>query len=454
MIYNPALMRKLPICFLLLSSACWALERQPNADYRARREALARKADGGAVLVFAGVESDNEVYGFRQSDNFYYLSGWTEPGAALLVAAAREAQPAKDGAPEKSARPYSEILFLPSRDMVQERWMGPKLGADDPNASRLTGFNRVEPLSKLDEILPALVRGDKLFTEKASATETFSSSAAVEWLKRSRGIPSRVVMNDASPLLTSLRTIKDAGEIELVRKATEASMAAHLAAMRAMKLAKSEREIASLLAYEWGKRGCERPSYASIVGSGFNSTVLHYSEDSNPIQSGDVVVIDAAGEYSMYATDITRTLPANGKFTARQREIYDIVYGSQQAAIAAFQSGNSTIGRDRGPNSLFKTAYDYINTHGKDLHGEALGKYFIHGLSHYVGLNVHDEGDYSIPLAPGMVFTIEPGIYIPEEKLGVRIEDMFYVDKDGKLIQLTAALPRTADEVERAMAGK
>ena len=152
MIYNPAPMRKLLICLLLLSSACWALERQSNADYRARREALARKADGGTVLVFAGVESDNEVYGFRQSDNFYYLSGWTEPGAALLVAAAREAQPAQDGAPEKSARPYSEILFLPSRDMVQERWMGPKLGADDPNASHLTGFDRVEPLSKLDEI--------------------------------------------------------------------------------------------------------------------------------------------------------------------------------------------------------------------------------------------------------------------------------------------------------------
>src|SRR5262249_30902052 len=154
-----------------------------------------------------------------------------------------------------------------------------------------------------------------------------------------------------------------------------------------------------------------------------------------------------------YASDITRTLPANGKFTPRQREIYDVVLGAQEAAIAAFQSGKSTIGRD-GPNSLFKVAYDYINTHGKDMHGEHLGRYCIQGLGHYVGLGVHDPNDYSVPLAPGSVFTIEPGIYIPEEKLGVRVEDTLYVDASGKLINLGAALPHTADEVERAMAGK
>jgi Xaa-Pro aminopeptidase len=205
--------------------------------------------------------------------------------------------------------------------------------------------------------------------------------------------------------------------------------------------------------YEWGKRGCERPAYAPIVGSGFSSTVLHYSDDSAAIHAGDVVVIDAAGEYSMYASDITRTQPASGKFSARQREIYDIVLGAQQAAVAAFQAGKSHL-RPGQPDSLHDVAFNYINSHGKDSHGEPLGKYFIHGLSHYVGLNVHDVGDYDLPLAPGMVFTIEPGIYIPEEKLGVRIEDILYVDKDGRLINLTASLPHTADDVERAMAGK
>ena len=169
--------------------------------------------------------------------------------------------------------------------------------------------------------------------------------------------------------------------------------------------------------YEWGKRGCERPAYSPIVGSGFNSTVLHYSADSETIQAGDVIVIDAAGEYSMYASDITRTLPASGKFTARQREIYDIVLGAQQAAAAAFVSGKSRLRRNMA-DSLHDVAYNYINTHGKDLHGEPLGKYFIHGLSHYVGLNVHDPNDYDVPLGPGAVFTLEPGIYIPEEKIG------------------------------------
>ena len=254
-------------------------------------------------------------------------------------------------------------------------------------------------------------------------------------------------------MLASLRTYKDSGEIERIRHATDASIAAHFAAMRTVKPGMTEREISALMQYEWGKRGCERPAYAPIVGSGFDSTVLHYSDDSGTMQSGDLVVIDAAGEYSMYASDITRTLPVAGKFTARQREIYDIVLGAQQAAAAAFRSGKSHLRRDQS-DSLHDVAYNYINTHGKDLHGEPLGKYFIHGLGHYVGLNVHDTGDYDVPLGPGAVFTLEPGIYIPEEKLGVRIEDILYVDQDGKLVNLTGNLPHTADDVERAMAGK
>jgi Xaa-Pro aminopeptidase len=253
-------------------------------------------------------------------------------------------------------------------------------------------------------------------------------------------------------MLSSLRTTKDAGEVGLIRKAVDASVAAHFAAFKAVKPNVNEREISALMQYEWGKRGCERVAYAPIVGSGYYSTVLHYSDDDKVMKSGDVVVIDAAGEYSMYAADITRTLPINGHFTARQREIYEIVLGAQQAAMAAFQSGKSNLRRGNS-DSLYQVAFDYINTHGKDLHGEPLGKYFIHGLGHYIGLNVHDPGDYTVPLGPGMAFTIEPGIYIPEENLGVRIEDDYYVDQDGKLIKLSGALPSGADEVEKLMAG-
>jgi Xaa-Pro aminopeptidase len=140
----------------------------------------------------------------------------------------------------------------------------------------------------------------------------------------------------------------------------------------------------------------------------------------------------------------------NGKFTPRQREVYNIVLGAQQAAIAAFVSGKSKL-RGTEPDSLYKVALDYMNAHGKDLHGQPLGKYFIHGLGHYVGLSVHDPGDYNVPLGPGVVFTIEPGIYIPEEKLGVRIEDTFYVDDGGKLIKLSDAIPSNPDDIEAEM---
>lgn len=440
-------MRKVLLVCLLLSQLTWALDRQSNSDFRMRRQSLASKATGGMVLLFASNEAEgpNDLYGYRPDDNFFYLSGWSEPGATLLIV----------GAADPKDHSYTEILFLPNHNPSQEKWTGPKLGADSPDAGKITGFDHVEVLDNLRSELVRLLPAKKatVYTDVVADGEISNSAAPLDWLKRANSFPVGVSFQDVRPMLASLRTYKDAGEIERIRHATDASIAAHFAAMRTVRSGVTEREISALMQYEWGKRGCERPAYAPIVGSGFNSTVLHYSDDSGTMQSGDVVVIDAAGEYSMYASDITRTLPVSGKFTARQREIYDIVLGAQQAAIDAFRSGKSSLRKDQ-PNSIYDVAYNYINSHGKDLHGEPLGKYFIHGLSHYVGLNVHDAGDYNVPLGPGAVFTIEPGIYIPEEKLGVRIEDILYVDPDGKLINLTANLPHTADDVEHAMAGK
>jgi Xaa-Pro aminopeptidase len=433
------------VSFCLLASA---LDRQPSSDYHARREKLAAKLDGGVALVFAPPEAEgpNAIYGYRPDDNFYYLTGWAEPGAALLVVSAKEA---KDDSPSRS---YSEILFLPSRNSSEERWTGPKLGPENSKAAKVTGVDRVESLDSLRDQLVRLFpdRGVKIYTDTPTAGDDSNSTQPLAWLKTANAFPVGTSYRDIRPLLASLRMVKDAGEVELVRKATNASIAAQFAAIRAIKPGMSEREISALLQYEWGKRGCERPAYAPIVGAGINSTVLHYSDDAGSIQSGDLVLIDAAGEYSLYASDITRTMPANGKFTPRQREIYEIVLGAQKAAMAAFQSDKSHLPKNQA-ESLQEVAYNYINTHGKDSHGDPLGKYFIHGLGHYVGLNVHDPGDYTVPLGPGMIFTIEPGIYIPEEKIGVRIEDMYYVDKDGKLIRLTEALPQTPDEIERIM---
>jgi len=440
-------MRQLWLCLLagsLIFPAAYALDRQPGADYHARREALAKKA-GGVVVLLAPLEPMDAVYQFRQEDNFYYLSGVTVPGAGLLIAPAEEAQG------ESSARAYTEILFLPPRNVRLEKFTGPQLGADDPDAPKTTGFDRVEEMSKLPEEVAKLLANSRpiVYTEISSQGSNPASDDMTAFLKHSNAM---VFFQDVKPMLSSLRTVKDAGEIALLRKAVDASVAAHFAAMKAVKANVKEYEISALMQYEWDRRGCERPSYAPIVGSGHNSTVLHYSENTNTMKAGDVVVIDAAGEYSMYAADITRTLPIGGHFTPRQKEIYDIVLGAQEAAMQAFQSGKTLLG---GPgDSLDKAARDYIKTHGKDLHGDSLDKYFVHGIGHYIGLNVHDAGDYKVPLGPGMAFTIEPGIYIPEENIGVRIEDDFLVDADGKLIKLSGALPSKAEDVEKAMAGK
>jgi Xaa-Pro aminopeptidase len=447
------LTRKILVSLVLLCASFLvssALDRQPASDYHARREKLAAKLNGNVALVFAPPEAEgpNDLYGYRPEDNFYYLTGWQEPGAVVLIAAERGATN------NNPPRAYTEILFLPKRNYSQEQWTGPKLGPDDTKAAQITGFEHVESLDNLRDELVKLVPGrSTIYTDVPAPAEDSNSTVPLQWLQTANAFPVGTSYADIRPLLGSLRTVKDAGEVELIRKATDASAVAQLAAIKAIKPGMAEREISALLQYEWGKRGCERPAYAPIVGSGISSTVLHYSDDSGTIQNGSLVLMDAAGEYSLYASDITRTVPAAGKFTARQREIYEIVLGAQKAAIAAFQSGVSHLQRNQA-NSLQDVAMNYINTHGKDLHGQPLGKYFFHGLGHYVGLNVHDPGDYSVPLAPGMVFTIEPGIYIPEEKIGVRIEDMFYVDNSGKLIRLTESLPQTPDEIERLMSGK
>ncbi len=443
-------MRRILIFLLLLTaSLVSAIERQPNADYRARRQALAARTNGGAVVLFAATEAEgpNALYGFRQDENFYYLTGWAEPGGALLIAPAIEA---KGSTP---ARPYTEVFFLPQRNPSQERWTGPKLGPGDAKAPEITGFDRVLPLDAMRDELARVLPQPRasVYTDIREAGETSHSALGIEWLRRANAFPNYIGFSDVKPPVAALRLVKDKGELALIRKATDASIAAHQAVPKAMRPGVSEQQISALMQYEFLRRGCERPAYSPIVGAGFSGTVLHYSQNSGTLQDGDLVVMDVGGEYSMYATDITRTLPAGGKFTARQREIYNIVLGAMEAAEKAFVAGKSTLGRTNA-TSLHKVAADYINSHGKDLHGQPLGKYFIHGLSHYVGLNVHDPGDSNVPLAPGMVFTIEPGIYIPEEKLGVRIEDMYYVDESGKLVNLTAGLARTVEESERAMA--
>jgi Xaa-Pro aminopeptidase len=252
---------------------------------------------------------------------------------------------------------------------------------------------------------------------------------------------------DASMPIARLRAIKSPAEIGLISESTDATVAAHLAAWKAMKPGIFEYEIAATMTNVYFQRGCERSAYAPIVGRGPNSVILHYMSNRRRVDSGELVLMDVGAECSDYATDVTRTVPAGGKFTPRQREIYEVVLGAQKAAIAAVKPGAVMRG---GKGSLQQIARDYIDSHGKDLHGESLGKYFTHGLGHYVGLDVHDPGDLSWPLEPGMIITIEPGVYIPEENIGVRIEDTVLVTDSGAKL-LSGALPREPGEIEKRL---
>jgi len=398
-------------------------------------------------VLFAAEEPLLDFMPYRQDSDFYYLTGWTEPGAALVVIA--------DAPQAGTPRGYKEILFLPTRDLRMEKYTGVKLDAATPGVEQATGVDHVQAMTEMPAVLNALIDSDRrvvanLWTQPAAE----HARSLLTFTAATLGLPAPTP-RDVTALTPELRLVKDAGEAELLKKAADASVMAQRVMMKAVKPGVTERTVAGKMTASWLDSGCERASYAPIVGSGINSTILHYAENERTIEDGDIVVVDAACEYSMYAADITRTVPANGHFTARQREIYDIVLGAQKAAIDAFVAGKSTINdRDRhDPNSLDTAAYNYINTHGKDLHGQPLGQYWLHGLGHMVGIDVHDPASYPALLKPGMVFSIEPGVYIPEEKLGIRIECVFMVDPDGKLIDMDAALPHSADEVESAMRG-
>ncbi len=427
-----------------------ALDKQLPGVFHARRVALAGKLQGGVAVLFAAEEPVLDFMPYRQDSDFYYLTGWTEPGAALLIVG---------DAPQAAApRSYKEILFLPARNLRMETYTGAKMDASTPGVTEAVGVDAVEPMTELPAELSRLMAADRALARNVwTQPGSTAATALLSFTAVTLGEETAPQPHDVTSLTMPLRQIKDDGEIELIKKASAASMLAQRVMMQWwVKPGMTERAVAGAMTAVWMENGCERPSYAPIVGSGINSTTLHYSANDRTMKDGDILLVDAACEYSMYAADITRTVPVNGHYTARQREIYLIVLGAQQAAIKAFVLGKSTINdRDRqDPNSLDNAAYNYIDTHGKDLHGQPLGKYWLHGLGHMMGIDVHDPANYPVLLKPGMVFTIEPGVYIPEENLGVRIECDFLVNADGTLTDLDAALPHTPDEIEAAMRAK
>ena len=420
-----------------------AWEREPLSVFAERRAKLMAAINAPIVLFgYTGHEETNALVVFSQEENFYYLTGHNEEGAALLLV--------PESAEQKGWSGAREILYLPPRDLRQERWNGPRLGPDDAGIQEKTGFAHVETFAKLHDSLTALAKNfPEIYTELPGPHDEGYPHAA-NWSKWVRDAAPQASVKDVSSAVGTLRAIKSPGELALIQKAIEPSIDAQLEAMKLVRPGLYEYQVAARMVEIHASAGCETEAYAPIVGTAFNSTVLHYDKLDRRIEDGDIVLMDVAGQYSGYASDITRTIPANGKYTARQREIYEIVLGAQNAALAALKPGMTLGGKDAA-TSLQKIAMDYIDSHGKDKEGHSLGQYYIHGLSHHVGLDVHDASGPARPLEPGMVITVEPGIYIPEENLGVRIEDDVLITPTGYK-QLTARLPRSPDEIEKIMA--
>jgi len=427
-------------------------EREANSVYAARRAKLAAQVDAPILLWgFTGREEFAQTYVFRQEDNFYYLTGHNEESAGLIILPSQKAAATNSSGSSAASPDFpQEMLFLPPKNPGREKWNGLRMSPSDPGIEARTGFASVKPypemratLEKLANLYPAIYT--ILPYEKENGGYPHEK-AVVDWIQTAAP---RIKLKDIRSNISALREIKSPGEIAFLTQAIELSLDAHLAAMRMMRPGLHEYQVAAKMVEVHAMGGSEAEGYAPIVGAGPNSTALHYNKLSRTIEDGDIVVLDVGAQYSGYSADITRTLPANGKFTPRQREIYEIVLGAQNAALAAIKPGMDYC--QRGPKSVYKISYDYINSHGKDLHGKSLGQYYIHGLGHHIGLDVHDPGEYCKPFEPGMVLTVEPGIYIPEENLGVRIEDDVLITETGYKF-LSERLPRDPDEIEKIMA--
>jgi Xaa-Pro aminopeptidase len=398
-------------------------QSQAPAVYAERRRALMDAMGEGVAVVYS--EGQEDTFGYRPSSDFFYLTG-VEDADAILVLAPKE-------------RTYRELLFLKSRDPEAERWTGERQPLGEAlrkkygfeKIYRDTGTRLLGQMLNLAGHSPTLwqvVQPDPAGDVKPKDLELYS---------RVQQMLPGVTVKSLGWTLAQMRARHSADELAIMRHGIQLTEEGFRAAVRLIRPGAAEGAVRAEAERVWRTAGSRRTAYASIVGSGANSTILHYPRSERVMQDGELLLMDMACEYAHYATDITRTVPVNGRFTAEQRKVYDVVLAAQEKALAMVKPGVYH-------EDLDKAARDVVVAAG-------YGDYFIHGLGHFVGLDVHDVGDYQQPLLPGMVLTIEPGIYLPDRGFGVRIEDEVLVTETGVQL-LTGGLPRTADEVERWMA--
>ena len=431
-----------------------------KSDLKKRRNILMDKIGNDSVLIIPSARHYKRTrdveYPYRQDSDFFYLTGFGESDSLMMLIPDR-----KNG---------QFILFCKDKDPIKERWDGPIAGPIE--AKKDFDADQSYAIDNIEELLPNLIKGKKLIFAPYDKDEKFSLRLK-KWIQSSDRLlkikNSKTKILNSSNILNEIRLIKSESEIRKIRKAARIAVDAHRKTMSKVKTFRYEYELEAEIKYEFAKSN-STSSYIPIVGSGKNSCVLHYNSNNSVLKDGDLVLIDAGCETEFYASDITRTYPVNGKFTRQQKEIYNIVLDAQKAAISQVIRGHKFSDPHDAAVIIITeglTKIGLLKGNISDLIKEKLYKrFFMHRTSHWIGMDVHDVGDYMIDnewrsLENGMVLTIEPGIYIddsediPEEyrKIGVRIEDMVLVNNSSPEV-MTCGLEKEINEIEEIISNE
>ncbi len=430
-------------------------------EYSRRRKRLMDMMGDQSVAIIptapVSIRNRDVEFSFRPESDFYYLTGYSEPEAVAVLI------------PDRHHGEY--VLFCRERDEKMEIWNGRRAGLE--GACELYGANDAFPIEDMDDILPGLLEDrDRIYYTMGNNAPF--DHRVLGWVNQVRkrirtGVKSPDVFISLNHLLHEMRLFKSRDEVSLMRKAAKIAASAHKRAMRICKPGMMEYQIEAELLHEFMLNGARSPAYPSIVGGGANSCILHYTENADELKDGDILLIDAGAEYGNYASDISRTFPVNGTYSREQRQIYELVLDANLAAIAEVKPGKQwNDPHDIAVSVMTEGLLSLGILKGKLsalIKEQAYKKYFMHRTGHWLGMDVHDVGDYKLDgewrnLEPGMVTTIEPGLYFQPHKglsskwwnIGVRIEDDVLVTRDGNEV-MTRDVPKTVDEIEALMAG-
>jgi Xaa-Pro aminopeptidase len=431
------------------------MQRPQLAEFMKRME-----QDSVAIVSSAreATRSNDTQYRYRQDSDFLYLTGFDEPEAIAVIA--------------PSHKEHKFTLFVRPRDPEREIWDGRRAGVEGAQAEY--GADAAYPISEFEEKLGDILNGATNLYYRIGNGHAEMDETIVRQIRelraagrRNKSAPQAII--DTATIIHEMRLFKTEEEIELMQRAADIASEGHIEAMKMARPGMQEYEIEALVEYVFRKRGASGPAYTSIVGSGANATILHYINNDAILQDGDLLLIDAGAEYGGYASDITRTFPVNGRFTVPQRDIYDLVLKTQMACVERVRPGTSVEELKNYSIELLTEGMVRLGLLKGDpkelIKEEKYKQFYMHGLGHFLGLDVHDVGRYQIKdearrLEPGMVMTVEPGLYIaadtkdiPEKYLGigVRIEDDVLVTKDGNRV-LSSKAPKDAEEIEELMA--